>query len=79
MLFFPPLRFRYTFELYLTSDKVYQFGAETAEVLHTWTSAIGKVRYAVPIAGALSPGAEAATAGPRLLRRPPRRSAVTAC
>ncbi|XP_049597323.1 arf-GAP with Rho-GAP domain, ANK repeat and PH domain-containing protein 3 isoform X2 [Syngnathus scovelli] len=35
-------RFRYTFELYLTSDKVHQFGVETAEVLHTWTSAIGK-------------------------------------
>ncbi|XP_051935328.1 arf-GAP with Rho-GAP domain, ANK repeat and PH domain-containing protein 3 isoform X2 [Hippocampus zosterae] len=35
-------RFRYTFELHLTSDKVYQFGTETAEVLHTWTSAIGK-------------------------------------
>nr|XP_057920373.1 arf-GAP with Rho-GAP domain, ANK repeat and PH domain-containing protein 3 [Doryrhamphus excisus] len=35
-------RFRYTFELYLTSDKLYQFGVETPEVLHTWTSAIGK-------------------------------------
>ncbi|XP_077465087.1 arf-GAP with Rho-GAP domain, ANK repeat and PH domain-containing protein 3 isoform X2 [Stigmatopora argus] len=35
-------RFRYTFELYLTSDKVYQFGVETAEALHTWTSSIGK-------------------------------------
>uniref|UniRef100_A0A3Q2YL47 ArfGAP with RhoGAP domain, ankyrin repeat and PH domain 3 n=2 Tax=Hippocampus comes TaxID=109280 RepID=A0A3Q2YL47_HIPCM len=35
-------RFRYTFELYLTSDKVHQFGAETAEGLHAWTSAIGK-------------------------------------
>ncbi|XP_054648633.1 arf-GAP with Rho-GAP domain, ANK repeat and PH domain-containing protein 3 isoform X3 [Dunckerocampus dactyliophorus] len=35
-------RFRYTFELYLTSDKLYQFGVETAEVLHAWTSAIGK-------------------------------------
>ncbi|XP_057706798.1 arf-GAP with Rho-GAP domain, ANK repeat and PH domain-containing protein 3 isoform X1 [Corythoichthys intestinalis] len=36
-------RFRYTFELYLTSDKVYQFGVETAEALQTWTSCIGKV------------------------------------
>ncbi|XP_077388256.1 arf-GAP with Rho-GAP domain, ANK repeat and PH domain-containing protein 3 isoform X2 [Festucalex cinctus] len=35
-------RFRYTFELYLTTDKIYQFGVETAEALHTWTSAIGK-------------------------------------
>ncbi|XP_061541602.1 arf-GAP with Rho-GAP domain, ANK repeat and PH domain-containing protein 3 isoform X4 [Phycodurus eques] len=40
-------RFRYTFELYLTSDKVYQFGVETAELLHAWTSAIGKA--ATPI------------------------------
>ncbi|XP_077429485.1 arf-GAP with Rho-GAP domain, ANK repeat and PH domain-containing protein 3 isoform X2 [Vanacampus margaritifer] len=35
-------RFRYTFELYLSTDKIYQFGVESAEVLHTWTSAIGK-------------------------------------
>ncbi|XP_061895806.1 arf-GAP with Rho-GAP domain, ANK repeat and PH domain-containing protein 3-like isoform X2 [Entelurus aequoreus] len=35
-------RFRYTFELYLTSDKLYQFGVETPEDLHAWTSAIGK-------------------------------------
>ncbi|RVE67529.1 hypothetical protein OJAV_G00104410 [Oryzias javanicus] len=35
-------RFRYTFELYLTSEKLYQFGLETAESLHSWTKAIGK-------------------------------------
>ncbi|XP_026187108.1 arf-GAP with Rho-GAP domain, ANK repeat and PH domain-containing protein 3 isoform X1 [Mastacembelus armatus] len=35
-------RFRYTFELYLTSDKLYQFGLETADTLHSWTKAIGK-------------------------------------
>ncbi|XP_056131355.1 arf-GAP with Rho-GAP domain, ANK repeat and PH domain-containing protein 3 isoform X2 [Lampris incognitus] len=35
-------RFRYTFELYLTSDKLYQFGLETPEALHSWTKAIGK-------------------------------------
>lgn len=38
-----PLRFRYTFELYLTSEKLYQFGLETADVLHSWTRSIGKV------------------------------------
>lgn len=38
-----PLRFRYTFELYLTSDKLYQFGLETADALHSWTKSIGKV------------------------------------
>nr|XP_040030287.1 arf-GAP with Rho-GAP domain, ANK repeat and PH domain-containing protein 3 [Gasterosteus aculeatus aculeatus] len=35
-------RFRYTFELYLTSEKLYQFGLETANVLHSWTQSIGK-------------------------------------
>ncbi|XP_030001767.1 arf-GAP with Rho-GAP domain, ANK repeat and PH domain-containing protein 3 [Sphaeramia orbicularis] len=35
-------RFRYTFELYLTSEKFYQFGLETADALHSWTKAIGK-------------------------------------
>ncbi|XP_041845520.1 arf-GAP with Rho-GAP domain, ANK repeat and PH domain-containing protein 3 isoform X2 [Melanotaenia boesemani] len=34
-------RFRYTFELYLTSEKLYQFGLETADALHNWTRAIG--------------------------------------
>ncbi|XP_039630521.1 arf-GAP with Rho-GAP domain, ANK repeat and PH domain-containing protein 3 [Polypterus senegalus] len=35
-------RFRYTFEVYLVSEKVYQFGVETAEALHGWTNCIGK-------------------------------------
>ncbi|KAJ3587421.1 hypothetical protein NHX12_011018 [Muraenolepis orangiensis] len=35
-------RFRYTFELYLSSEKLYQFGLETPEALHSWTKAIGK-------------------------------------
>ncbi|XP_062332066.1 arf-GAP with Rho-GAP domain, ANK repeat and PH domain-containing protein 3 isoform X2 [Osmerus eperlanus] len=35
-------RFRYTFELYLTSDKLYQFGLETPEALQSWVKAIGK-------------------------------------
>lgn len=38
------VRFRYTFELYLTSENLYQFGLETADDLHSWTKAIGKVR-----------------------------------
>lgn len=37
------LRFRYTFELYLKSQKLYQFGLETADALHSWTRSIGKV------------------------------------
>ncbi|XP_029283774.1 arf-GAP with Rho-GAP domain, ANK repeat and PH domain-containing protein 3 isoform X2 [Cottoperca gobio] len=35
-------RFRYTFEMYLTSEKLYQFGLETADALHSWTKSIGK-------------------------------------
>uniref|UniRef100_A0A6Q2XB52 ArfGAP with RhoGAP domain, ankyrin repeat and PH domain 3 n=1 Tax=Esox lucius TaxID=8010 RepID=A0A6Q2XB52_ESOLU len=35
-------RFRYTFELYLTSEKLYQFGLETPDALQCWTKAIGK-------------------------------------
>ncbi|TSK28154.1 Arf-GAP with Rho-GAP domain, ANK repeat and PH domain-containing protein 3 [Bagarius yarrelli] len=35
-------RFRYTFELYLTSDKLIQFGLETPDALHNWAKAIGK-------------------------------------
>lgn len=35
-------RFRYTFELYLSSEKLLQFGLETAEDLQSWTKAIGK-------------------------------------
>ncbi|XP_055034159.2 arf-GAP with Rho-GAP domain, ANK repeat and PH domain-containing protein 3 isoform X2 [Misgurnus anguillicaudatus] len=35
-------KFRYTFELCLTSDKVIQFGLETPDALHSWARAIGK-------------------------------------
>ncbi|CAJ1059324.1 arf-GAP with Rho-GAP domain%2C ANK repeat and PH domain-containing protein 3 isoform X1 [Xyrichtys novacula] len=35
-------RFRYTFELYLTSEKLHLFGLETADALHSWTRSIGK-------------------------------------
>uniref|UniRef100_A0A673MXU7 Arf-GAP with Rho-GAP domain, ANK repeat and PH domain-containing protein 3-like n=1 Tax=Sinocyclocheilus rhinocerous TaxID=307959 RepID=A0A673MXU7_9TELE len=35
-------KFRYTFELYLTSDKLIQFGLETLDALHSWARAIGK-------------------------------------
>uniref|UniRef100_A0A8C1WDB7 ArfGAP with RhoGAP domain, ankyrin repeat and PH domain 3 n=1 Tax=Cyprinus carpio TaxID=7962 RepID=A0A8C1WDB7_CYPCA len=35
-------KFRYTFELYLTCDKVIQFGLETPDALHSWARAIGK-------------------------------------
>ncbi|XP_052006230.1 arf-GAP with Rho-GAP domain, ANK repeat and PH domain-containing protein 3-like isoform X2 [Xyrauchen texanus] len=35
-------KFRFTFELYLTSDKLVQFGLETPEALHSWARAIGK-------------------------------------
>ncbi|CAL8262483.1 unnamed protein product [Lota lota] len=35
-------RFRYTFELYLSSEKLYQFGLETPDALQSWTKAIGK-------------------------------------
>ncbi|XP_013885003.1 arf-GAP with Rho-GAP domain, ANK repeat and PH domain-containing protein 3 [Austrofundulus limnaeus] len=35
-------RFRYTFELYLTSEKLHLFGLETADELHSWTRAIGQ-------------------------------------
>uniref|UniRef100_A0A3Q3B942 ArfGAP with RhoGAP domain, ankyrin repeat and PH domain 3 n=1 Tax=Kryptolebias marmoratus TaxID=37003 RepID=A0A3Q3B942_KRYMA len=36
--------FRYTFEVYLTSEKCHLFGLETADALHNWTRAIGQVR-----------------------------------
>lgn len=36
-------RFHYSFELYLTSEKLHHFGLETAEALHSWTRSIGKV------------------------------------
>ncbi|XP_045082642.1 arf-GAP with Rho-GAP domain, ANK repeat and PH domain-containing protein 3 [Coregonus clupeaformis] len=35
-------RFLYTFELYLSSEKLYQFGLETPEALQCWAKAIGK-------------------------------------
>uniref|UniRef100_A0A8B9RBC5 ArfGAP with RhoGAP domain, ankyrin repeat and PH domain 3 n=1 Tax=Astyanax mexicanus TaxID=7994 RepID=A0A8B9RBC5_ASTMX len=35
-------RFRYTFELYLTSEKLVQFGLETPDALQSWAKAIGK-------------------------------------
>lgn len=38
-----PCRFRYTFELCLSSEKLYQFGLETPDALHSWAKAIGKV------------------------------------
>ncbi|XP_023653308.2 arf-GAP with Rho-GAP domain, ANK repeat and PH domain-containing protein 3 isoform X2 [Paramormyrops kingsleyae] len=40
-------RFRYTFELCLSSEKLYQFGLETPDSLHNWARAIGKA--ATPI------------------------------
>ncbi|XP_035983449.1 arf-GAP with Rho-GAP domain, ANK repeat and PH domain-containing protein 3 isoform X2 [Fundulus heteroclitus] len=35
-------RFRYTFELYVASEKLLLFGLETADALHSWTKAIGQ-------------------------------------
>ncbi|XP_077122389.1 arf-GAP with Rho-GAP domain, ANK repeat and PH domain-containing protein 3 isoform X1 [Ranitomeya variabilis] len=35
-------RFRFTFEIFLTSEKVHQFGTDAAETLQTWTNAVGK-------------------------------------
>ncbi|KAG8438994.1 hypothetical protein GDO86_005253 [Hymenochirus boettgeri] len=35
-------RFRYMFEIFLSSEKVHQFGTDAADTLQTWTSAIGK-------------------------------------
>ncbi|XP_029113094.1 arf-GAP with Rho-GAP domain, ANK repeat and PH domain-containing protein 3 isoform X1 [Scleropages formosus] len=40
-------RFRYTLELCLSSEKLYQFGLETPDTLHSWAKAIGKA--ATPI------------------------------
>uniref|UniRef100_A0A8C9R0I7 ArfGAP with RhoGAP domain, ankyrin repeat and PH domain 3 n=1 Tax=Scleropages formosus TaxID=113540 RepID=A0A8C9R0I7_SCLFO len=42
-------RFRYTLELCLSSEKLYQFGLETPDTLHSWAKAIGKVSAATPI------------------------------
>ncbi|XP_041444701.1 arf-GAP with Rho-GAP domain, ANK repeat and PH domain-containing protein 3-like isoform X2 [Xenopus laevis] len=38
----PVERFRYMFEMYLSTEKVHQFGTDAAETHQTWTSAIGK-------------------------------------
>nr|XP_029506958.1 arf-GAP with Rho-GAP domain, ANK repeat and PH domain-containing protein 3-like [Oncorhynchus nerka] len=35
-------RFLYTFQLYLSSEKLYQFGLETPDALQCWVKAIGK-------------------------------------
>uniref|UniRef100_A0A8C7T0G1 ArfGAP with RhoGAP domain, ankyrin repeat and PH domain 3 n=1 Tax=Oncorhynchus mykiss TaxID=8022 RepID=A0A8C7T0G1_ONCMY len=35
-------RFLYTFQLYLSSEKLYQFGLETSDALQCWVKAIGK-------------------------------------
>ncbi|TRZ02058.1 hypothetical protein DNTS_031648 [Danionella cerebrum] len=35
-------KFRYTFELYLSSEKLVHFGLETADAVHSWARAIGK-------------------------------------
>ncbi|KAI4790459.1 hypothetical protein KUCAC02_034618, partial [Chaenocephalus aceratus] len=35
-------RFRFTFEMCLSSEKLLQFGLETADALHSWTRSIGK-------------------------------------
>ncbi|XP_038142613.1 arf-GAP with Rho-GAP domain, ANK repeat and PH domain-containing protein 3 [Cyprinodon tularosa] len=35
-------RFRYTFEVYVASEKLFLFGLETADALHSWTKAIGQ-------------------------------------
>uniref|UniRef100_H3AYI2 ArfGAP with RhoGAP domain, ankyrin repeat and PH domain 3 n=1 Tax=Latimeria chalumnae TaxID=7897 RepID=H3AYI2_LATCH len=35
-------RFRYTFEVFLSSEKLYQFGMENPETLQAWSSALGK-------------------------------------
>ncbi|XP_043925854.1 arf-GAP with Rho-GAP domain, ANK repeat and PH domain-containing protein 3 [Protopterus annectens] len=38
----PSDRFRYVFELFLSSEKVYHFGTDSLETLQNWTTAIGK-------------------------------------
>ncbi|XP_066446655.1 arf-GAP with Rho-GAP domain, ANK repeat and PH domain-containing protein 3 isoform X2 [Eleutherodactylus coqui] len=38
----PVERFRFTFEIFLMSEKVHQFGTDAAETLQIWTNAIGK-------------------------------------
>ncbi|XP_075712327.1 arf-GAP with Rho-GAP domain, ANK repeat and PH domain-containing protein 3 isoform X2 [Rhinoderma darwinii] len=38
----PVERFIFTFDIFLTSEKVHQFGTDAAETLQTWINAIGK-------------------------------------
>ncbi|XP_051870238.1 arf-GAP with Rho-GAP domain, ANK repeat and PH domain-containing protein 3 [Pristis pectinata] len=38
----PTDRFRYTFEIFLSSEKLFQFGTDNPETLQTWTSSIAK-------------------------------------
>lgn len=38
----PTDRFRYTFEIFLSSEKFFQFGTDNPETLQTWTSSIAK-------------------------------------
>ncbi|XP_078267863.1 arf-GAP with Rho-GAP domain, ANK repeat and PH domain-containing protein 3-like isoform X2 [Rhinoraja longicauda] len=38
----PTDRFRYTFEIFLASEKFFQFGTDNPETLQTWTSSIAK-------------------------------------
>ncbi|XP_078087855.1 arf-GAP with Rho-GAP domain, ANK repeat and PH domain-containing protein 3 isoform X2 [Mustelus asterias] len=35
-------RFRYTFEIFLSSEKLFQFGTDNPEILQMWTSSIAK-------------------------------------
>ncbi|XP_069754185.1 arf-GAP with Rho-GAP domain, ANK repeat and PH domain-containing protein 3 isoform X2 [Narcine bancroftii] len=39
----PTDRFRYTFEIFLSSEKFFQFGTDNPETLQTWTTSIAKV------------------------------------
>ncbi|KAM4748014.1 arf-GAP with Rho-GAP domain, ANK repeat and PH domain-containing protein 3 [Rhinophrynus dorsalis] len=38
----PVERFRYMFEIFLSSEKVHHFGTDAAEILQAWTTVIGK-------------------------------------
>uniref|UniRef100_UPI00398ECC05 arf-GAP with Rho-GAP domain, ANK repeat and PH domain-containing protein 3 isoform X2 n=1 Tax=Pristiophorus japonicus TaxID=55135 RepID=UPI00398ECC05 len=38
----PTDRFRYTFEIFVSSEKLFQFGTDNPEILQTWTSSIAK-------------------------------------
>uniref|UniRef100_A0A8C3LAW2 ArfGAP with RhoGAP domain, ankyrin repeat and PH domain 3 n=1 Tax=Chrysolophus pictus TaxID=9089 RepID=A0A8C3LAW2_CHRPC len=45
----PTERFHFTLELFLTGEKVQQLGADSADTLQAWASAIGKVSWALSI------------------------------